>query len=102
MRQQLTALLSGDAQAALTIATEAQERFAGAKQHESQWRAWLIEARAAEKTGDVARAQQFAQQASTVLRNLEQEWGTEHYKIYLTRSSVQQAQGVLRRLLAQR
>jgi serine/threonine protein kinase/Tfp pilus assembly protein PilF len=95
------ALLSGDVQTALATAAEAQQRFAAAKQHESEWRALLIEARASNKSGDSTRARHFASQANTVLAALEQEWGSDNYKTYLTRPDVVERQGKLTSLLAE-
>ncbi len=82
------ALIAGDTQSALSNAAEAQPRFAAATQHESEWRAWLIQALATEKAGDRARAQQLIQQASFILRGLEQNWGSEAYKKYLDRPDI--------------
>jgi tetratricopeptide (TPR) repeat protein len=84
------ALSAGDAQSALTNAVEAQKRFAAAKQRESEWRAWLIQARATERAGDKTRAIQMASQAASVLATLEQTWGSENYQSYLTRADVQE------------
>lgn len=85
------ALLAGDAQAASTNAGEAQQRFATAGQHESEWRALLIEAAANEKAGDKTRAQQLTHQASSILTDLEQRWGSENYKTYLARPDVKES-----------
>lgn len=85
-----TAFLSGDAQAASTIAGEGQQQSAASKLRESEWRALLIGARAFEKTGDKARARQLALQCNTVIAALEQAWGSNNYKTYLTRPDVQE------------
>ena len=85
------ALLAGDGEAASTNAREAQQRFAAAGQHESEWRALLIEALATERSGDKARAQQLALQASSILANLEQRWNSENYKTYLERPDVKES-----------
>jgi len=82
------ALIAGDTHSALSNAAEAQTRFAAANQHESEWRAWLIQAVVTEKAGDRARAQQLKQQASEILRRLEQNWGSETYKKYLDRPDI--------------
>jgi tetratricopeptide (TPR) repeat protein len=88
-------LAAGDAQGALTSATEAQSRFASAKQNESLWRVYAIQARATEKLGDKERARQLAQQAESLLSSLEGVWGTDNYKSYLARPDITE----LRRLL---
>ncbi|HMJ26115.1 MAG TPA: tetratricopeptide repeat protein [Pyrinomonadaceae bacterium] len=93
------ALLAGDAAGAMASSNEAQQRFAASKQYASEWRALTIAAQAGEKLGDKQRAQQLAQQASMVLSGLEQEWGVENHKAYLTRSDVQGLQTNLKRLL---
>jgi serine/threonine protein kinase/Flp pilus assembly protein TadD len=85
------ALLAGDAQAASTTAVEAQQRFAAAGQPESEWRALVIEASANERSGDKTRGQQLALQVSRILADLEQRWGSEHYKTYLERPDVKES-----------
>ncbi len=81
-------LAAGDAQGALTSATEAQSRFASAKQNESLWRAYAVQARAKDKLGDKEGARQSAQQAESVLSSLEGVWGTDNYKSYLARPDI--------------
>lgn len=81
-------LNSGDGQLAFTSASEGERRFAAAKQHEFQWRALLIEARAASKTGDQQTSQQLASQAQAVRTVLELEWGRDSYRSYLSRPDV--------------
>ncbi len=83
-------LAAGDNRAAMTGAAEAQQQFAAARQNESEWRALLLEARASENTGDKTRARQLASQASSILAALEQEWGSDNYKSYLSRSEIQE------------
>jgi len=85
------ALLAGDGPAAAATATEAQQRFAAAGQHESEWRALLIEAAADEKSGDKTGAQQLALQASRILADLEQRWGSANYKTYVDRPDVKES-----------
>lgn len=82
------ALLAGDANAAMAAASEAQSRFAAAKQNESLWRAYVIQSRASEKLGDTEKVRQLAQQADSVLASLEGWWGAENYKSYLNRPDI--------------
>jgi serine/threonine protein kinase/Tfp pilus assembly protein PilF len=89
------ALAAGDTQTAMSSATEAQQRFAGAKQRESEWRAWSIKAVASQKVGDQALAKQSAIQAEAILASLEQAWGRDYYQSYLARPDV----GALRKRL---
>ncbi|HXT65069.1 MAG TPA: tetratricopeptide repeat protein [Pyrinomonadaceae bacterium] len=90
------ALLSGDANTAISNATDAQARFASANQHDSEWRAYVILSRAYDKSGDREKAKQLASQAAGILAALESNWGSENYKRYLTRPDVQE----LRRYLS--
>jgi serine/threonine protein kinase/Flp pilus assembly protein TadD len=84
-------LRSGDAQQALQTALRAQESFARLEQKDSEWRAWLIAARASEQLGQQTVVRQYASKASARLTNLEQEWGAEAYRGYLSRQDVQGA-----------
>src|SRR6266404_4763159 len=82
-------LESGDAQAASALALQAQQRFAQRSQLESEWRAWLIAARANQRLGDTGKAgAQLAQGKSVLLRH-QQKWGTESFKGYLSRPDIQ-------------
>jgi len=84
-----TMLESGDAQGALVTVSQAQERFASAGQRDSEWRAWLIAARAGQQLGDAAKAHQHASRAADVLSELQQKWGTETFNNYSARPDVQ-------------
>ena len=83
------ALHNGDAQTALTLATQAQERFVQASQLESQWRASLIAAEASEKLGDHPKREQYLGQAKSNLSRLQQAWGEEIFKAYVSRPDIQ-------------
>jgi hypothetical protein len=83
------ALESSDAKAALTLASQAQERFAGGSQLESEWRALLIGARASQQLGDKSRAAELSAQGKNVLLQLQQKWGEEAYKTYISRPDIQ-------------
>jgi serine/threonine protein kinase/Flp pilus assembly protein TadD len=84
-------LEDADAPGALTTALRAQESFARAGQHESEWRAWFVAALASRRTGDETKAREYAAQAGNALARLEQRWSTEVYNIYLSRPDVQSA-----------
>ena len=79
----------GDAQNALRIATEAQERFARAGQLESGWRSLLICARANDKIKDTAAADDHRSRAKEMLAQLEALWGSDAYKQYMNRPDIQ-------------
>jgi tetratricopeptide (TPR) repeat protein/tRNA A-37 threonylcarbamoyl transferase component Bud32 len=98
--QQVAALLlalaqalleDGDAQGALTTALRAQESFARFGQQASEWRAWALAARASRRTGDEAKAREYAARARETLSRLQQKWGDENYHSYLNRPDVQHA-----------
>jgi tetratricopeptide (TPR) repeat protein/tRNA A-37 threonylcarbamoyl transferase component Bud32 len=82
-------LESGNAAGAVRAALQAQERFAHANQLESQWRAWLIAARASRVERDEAAARYDLSRANEILSQLEQKWGTEAFKSYTARPDVQ-------------
>jgi serine/threonine protein kinase/Tfp pilus assembly protein PilF len=81
-------LASGDAQAALAIALRAQELLARAGQQESEWRAWLVAARAGYNIDSTA-ARQYLDSADNLMTVLQQKWGAEAFNGYLTRPDIQ-------------
>ena len=83
------ALLTNDAQTALSLATDAQARFARGEQYESEWRAWLIASRASEKLDDKTKAQEQLGNAVNVRTKLEQQWGADRFKLYSSRPDIQ-------------
>ena len=82
-------LETGDAEKSLLMANQAGERLARQAQLDSEWRALEIAARAKEKLGDAGTATSLRTQAREVLAQLEQKWGQEAYKNYLTRPDIQ-------------
>jgi serine/threonine protein kinase/tetratricopeptide (TPR) repeat protein len=83
------ALEVGQTQLALQLATQAQQRFASSNQKDSEWRAWLIASRASAKSGDEPGSQSQLVHAHECFQQLEQKWGPEVFKQYLTRPDVQ-------------
>src|SRR5262249_51809680 len=81
---------NGQWQDALTTAQQAQEQFASSGKVESEWRAWLVVASASRHTGNEPRSKHSAAQAKEVLSRLQQKWGAEVYRRYLSRPDVQQ------------
>jgi tetratricopeptide (TPR) repeat protein len=92
------AMTAGDAQSAISSATEAQSYFTAAGQHGSEWRAYAIEARASEKLGDKDKARQFASKAAAALASLEGLWGSDNFKSYLGRPDIAEARRQLEAL----
>ena len=82
-------LESGDAQGALATARAAQTSFARSGQLASEWRAWLVAARASQRLGNEAEARESAARAARALSDLEKKWGVEVYNNYLARPDVQ-------------
>ncbi len=83
------ALARKDAQKALSLATQAQERSAGGGQLESQWRAWNIVARANSELGNKDQLDDQNKKSSDALGQLEQQWGTDAFKRYTSRPDIQ-------------
>jgi serine/threonine protein kinase/Tfp pilus assembly protein PilF len=92
-------LLAGDSRSALTNALQAQEVFAKLGQIESEWQALLIAAQASENSGDKTKAREYAVRAKDTLAKLEQRWGTEDYKSYLSRPDIQRFRRQLEQLI---
>ncbi len=85
-------LANNEPAAALTNALHAEENFARAGSLASDWQAWLVAARAAERAGQAEQARSYAARARMTLTNLQQNWAPEDYNGYLTRPDVQFAQ----------
>ena len=83
----------------LADALQAQASFARFGQQDSEWRAWLLAARAAEQPSAAALSRAYATQADTVLAKLKQQWGAETYHSYLARLDLQHARQQLDQLL---
>jgi tetratricopeptide (TPR) repeat protein len=83
------ALARKDAQKALALATQAQERSAGGGQLESQWRAWNIIARANSELGNKDQSVEQTKRSSDALGQLQQQWGADAFKRYTSRPDIQ-------------
>ncbi len=83
------ALKGKDAKTALTLASQAQERFAQGHQLESEWRAWVIAARASRDLGDVNKAQEQQNNGEAARSKLELQWGAEAFRLYAGRPDIQ-------------
>jgi serine/threonine protein kinase/Tfp pilus assembly protein PilF len=89
----------GGAQSAFVMASQAQESFARFGRQESEWRAWLIAARASQKLGNAATTIEYASHASDGVTQLEQKWGSQVYNGYLARPDIQHSLGQLGRVV---
>jgi hypothetical protein len=82
------ALKGKEAQTALTLATQAQERFARGAQLESEWRASAIASRASKELGRSDNAQEHMRNAEATRSKLELQWGADAFKLYAARPDV--------------
>ncbi|HLL76668.1 MAG TPA: protein kinase [Pyrinomonadaceae bacterium] len=82
-------LEAGDAAGALAAAREAQPGFERAGDRESEWRAWLVAARASQRLGDADAAREMAGRSARALAEVQQAWGAEFFDTYQARPDVQ-------------
>ena len=83
------ALKGNDARTALTMATQAQARFARGEQLESEWRAWLIASRASQQLNDTGQAAEQLKSAQNTRYKLEQQWSPDIFRQYAARPDIQ-------------
>lgn len=93
-------LQGGDAPGALANALAAQSMFAPAGQLDSEWRAWLIAARAAQLAGDKPASRDYAARADSQRAAYERRTGAENYQTYSRRRDIQVYLTQLGQLLA--
>jgi serine/threonine protein kinase/lipopolysaccharide biosynthesis regulator YciM len=89
LAQAEASLRANSAEQALTLALQAQERFARGGQLESEWRAWLIASQASQSLGDSLKAAEQLTQARNARSKLEQQWGNEAFRQYISRPDIQ-------------
>jgi len=82
-------LAAGDARRSITSAQQSRAFFSSAGLPEAEWRSWLIEGLATQKTGDADKARTCFTRATEVLASLEQKWGSEVFQSYLKRPDIQ-------------
>ncbi len=85
----------------LTTALEVQRLVAGFGNHDYEWLALLLAARAFRATGDMQQARDYATRANAVFSSLKQEWGDQNYNSYLNRADIQISRKQLSDLLAE-
>jgi len=95
-------LAGGDGRGALADAQAAERFFAAAAQLESDWRAWLVSARALRIEGDSSMAYDYAVRAETSRAALQARWGDDHYRGYARRPDIQVRLKELAQLLESR
>ncbi len=82
-------LEAGEAERARSLAREAQESFERGGQLESEWRAFVIAARASRLSHDERSASEQLAHAGEVLSRLRQKWGEPATELYLKRPDIE-------------
>ena len=91
-------LLEGDAKGAASNALQSQEVFARLGQPASEWQALLIAAQASQNLGDKTKGHEYAMRATETFSKLEQRWGGEYFKSYVSRPDIQRFRKQLEQL----
>ena len=81
-------LENGEAKIALENALALADSFEHTQQKDSEWFALLIAARASQAGSDTAKAREYANRSVELFKGLEQTWGTDSYRSFLTRPDV--------------
>ena len=89
LAQAEAALKANSAETARTLALEAQSKFAHGGQLESEWRAWLIAAQGSHMLGDKSKADEQFIASRNARSKLEQQWGADAFKLYISRPDIQ-------------
>jgi serine/threonine protein kinase/Tfp pilus assembly protein PilF len=92
-------LEANHAQRALEMALQAQRSFERSQQQDSEWRAWLIAARASQILGEQSASRDYASKAELRLAELEQRWTLEIFNSYRSRPDVKRCQAQLEQIL---
>ncbi len=79
---------TGKSSEALEIVLQAKDYFISAGQLESGWRTWLIAAQASQQKGDTKNAKDYALEALKILNQIQNDWGQEHFNIYLAKPDI--------------
>jgi serine/threonine protein kinase len=85
-------LENGHAKEALANALLAQQQFANRRRVESEWRAWMVSARASERLGNVDAMREHLKRARTTLTTVQRNWDTAAFNSYSTRTDIQSLQ----------
>ena len=94
--------LQGDASAALKSAVEAKTLATQVGSVDTQFAASVLAARASQQLKDLKSAQEFASAADQLSNSLQQRWGDENYKSFLSRPDVQFSRTQIAQILSQR
>ncbi|HEV7796885.1 MAG TPA: tetratricopeptide repeat protein [Pyrinomonadaceae bacterium] len=91
---------SGNGAGALKNALESQSLFAQSCNHDCEWRAWWIAARASQRAGDLEHSHAYSLRAQELLSKLQEKWGDDNYQTYLNRADVKFSREQLNDFLA--
>ena len=80
--------INSEAQKSLDVILEMQKGFESAGNLPTQWRSFMISSQASAALKDAAKSQEYAARAGEVLANIEQNFGTENYRSFLSRSDI--------------
>jgi tetratricopeptide (TPR) repeat protein len=84
-----TLLAAGEPQEALNLLLELQKNFAGSNNIPTAWRALATASAASAALKDDSKSKEFAARADELLSQIEQSFGAENYKTFLSRPDVQ-------------
>ena len=93
-------VLAKDAEGALRAALDAQPLCARFGQQDSEWRAWLMAARASQIVGNRSAAQMYASRAQTLCDGLREKWGADAFEGYLRRPDIQNYRSQIDQILS--
>jgi tetratricopeptide (TPR) repeat protein len=93
-------LRANDAAGALANAMQAKAMFERSGQQDSEWRAYLVAARASQLAGDTAAMNEYASRADSLCAGLQQKWGPDAYSSYLQRKDIQGYRNALAQILS--
>lgn len=82
-------LETGELSQALETALDLKDKLVNLGKQSSEWRAWLIAARASKLLGNVAASREYASRAAERLSSMKQRWTAEAYAGYLARPDIQ-------------
>ncbi|MEP6901003.1 MAG: protein kinase, partial [Actinomycetota bacterium] len=84
-----TLLANGEAQEALNVFLEMQKSFVNSSNISTQWQSFMLASQASFILKDNSKSQEYAVGADQLLAELQENFGAENYKTYLSRPDIQ-------------
>ncbi len=84
-----TLLANGEAQESLNVFLEMQKSFVNSVNISTQWQSYMIASQASLILKDASKSQEYAIRANQLLTELQDNFGAENYKSYLSRPDIQ-------------